>query len=181
VHAQRDDRPFRLSAPVFACPACGRTAHNPEDARQGYCGACHDFTGRGDVYECGQCGTRFIVPPSHAGAVWCSCGAPEPMHASRESGPGHLTRGLWQFAASGPVPPSRPDAAAAARYIAEEAERMADVRHPVVLSSGDTLSFTVSRGLISSDPPPESAGSQDEADVYPYDSSMRWSPGDTEW
>jgi hypothetical protein len=27
----------------------------------------------------------------------------------------------------------------------------------------------------------ESAGSQDEADVYPYDSSMRWSPGDTEW
>jgi hypothetical protein len=36
-------------------------------------------------------------------------------------------------------------------------------------------------GLISSDPPPESAGSQDEADVYPYDSSMRWSPGDTEW
>jgi len=30
---------------VFICPRCGRVSHHPEDLRQGYCGACHDFTG----------------------------------------------------------------------------------------------------------------------------------------
>jgi hypothetical protein len=29
----------------FTCPACGRTSHHPEDIRNGYCGACHAFTG----------------------------------------------------------------------------------------------------------------------------------------
>lgn len=31
---------------VFACPKCGRTSANPDDAREGYCGACHDWTGQ---------------------------------------------------------------------------------------------------------------------------------------
>ena len=30
---------------VFTCPECERTSHHPEDARQGFCGACHDWTG----------------------------------------------------------------------------------------------------------------------------------------
>jgi hypothetical protein len=30
---------------AFTCPRCGRTSYHPEDARQGYCGACHDWTG----------------------------------------------------------------------------------------------------------------------------------------
>lgn len=29
---------------TFTCPRCGRTSHNPNDAEQGYCGACHDWT-----------------------------------------------------------------------------------------------------------------------------------------
>jgi ribosomal protein L37E len=28
----------------FTCPRCGRTSHHPTDAREGYCGACHDWT-----------------------------------------------------------------------------------------------------------------------------------------
>lgn len=26
---------------AFTCPQCGRTSHHPDDARHGYCGACH--------------------------------------------------------------------------------------------------------------------------------------------
>lgn len=29
----------------FTCPTCGATSHHPIDAREGYCGACHEFTG----------------------------------------------------------------------------------------------------------------------------------------
>lgn len=29
--------------PTFTCPDCGRTSHNPNDARERYCGACHTY------------------------------------------------------------------------------------------------------------------------------------------
>jgi hypothetical protein len=29
----------------FTCPRCGRTSHHPRDLAEGYCGACHDWTG----------------------------------------------------------------------------------------------------------------------------------------
>jgi hypothetical protein len=29
---------------TFTCPDCGRTSWNPNDAREGYCGACHAVT-----------------------------------------------------------------------------------------------------------------------------------------
>lgn len=32
-------------AELFTCPKCGRTSHHPMDARFGYCGHCHDYTG----------------------------------------------------------------------------------------------------------------------------------------
>ena len=32
-------------AKSFTCPVCKRVSHNPNDLREGYCGACHDFTG----------------------------------------------------------------------------------------------------------------------------------------
>ncbi len=35
--------PWELTA--FTCPRCGRTSWNPNDAREGYCGNCHDWTG----------------------------------------------------------------------------------------------------------------------------------------
>ena len=31
---------------AFTCPRCARVSHSPEDERQGYCGACRDWTGR---------------------------------------------------------------------------------------------------------------------------------------
>jgi len=31
--------------PVFGCPRCGRVSSSEEDLREGYCGACHDWTG----------------------------------------------------------------------------------------------------------------------------------------
>lgn len=30
----------------FECPRCNRVSHHPEDERHGYCGNCHDFTGK---------------------------------------------------------------------------------------------------------------------------------------
>lgn len=33
-------------ADSFTCPRCGRTSHHPDDIREGYCGACHDWTGQ---------------------------------------------------------------------------------------------------------------------------------------
>lgn len=30
----------------FECPRCGRVSHHPDDIREGYCGACHDWTAR---------------------------------------------------------------------------------------------------------------------------------------
>jgi hypothetical protein len=29
--------------PLFRCPACGAVSHNPNDAREQYCGRCHRF------------------------------------------------------------------------------------------------------------------------------------------
>ncbi len=30
--------------PTFTCPRCGAVSHNATDIKQGYCGACHDWT-----------------------------------------------------------------------------------------------------------------------------------------
>lgn len=30
---------------VYVCPRCGMLSHSARDAREGYCGACHDWTG----------------------------------------------------------------------------------------------------------------------------------------
>jgi hypothetical protein len=36
---------FGMAEPSITCPVCGMTSHNPNDAREGYCGNCHDWTG----------------------------------------------------------------------------------------------------------------------------------------
>lgn len=38
-------QPCAAAQAAFTCPRCSRTSHHPEDLRQGYCGACHDWTG----------------------------------------------------------------------------------------------------------------------------------------
>jgi hypothetical protein len=30
----------------FTCPRCGMTSYHPRDLQEGYCGNCHDFTGK---------------------------------------------------------------------------------------------------------------------------------------
>lgn len=35
--------------PSITCPLCGRTSHHPKDIEEGYCGACHWWTGRTDM------------------------------------------------------------------------------------------------------------------------------------
>lgn len=31
--------------PSFTCPRCNRTSYHPRDISEGYCGACHAWTG----------------------------------------------------------------------------------------------------------------------------------------
>jgi hypothetical protein len=33
-------------AAAFRCPRCGTVSHHPTDVIEGYCGRCHDWTGR---------------------------------------------------------------------------------------------------------------------------------------
>jgi hypothetical protein len=46
ARAERGDPTGDPPLDVFWCPKCGRTSANPDDAREGYCGACHDWTGQ---------------------------------------------------------------------------------------------------------------------------------------
>ncbi|MGH3548893.1 MAG: hypothetical protein ACRDQU_12445 [Pseudonocardiaceae bacterium] len=34
-----------VERPRFTCPRCKRTSYHPHDVREGYCGACHAWTG----------------------------------------------------------------------------------------------------------------------------------------
>lgn len=36
---------MRANDESFTCPLCGKTSYNPDDVREGYCGACHEWTG----------------------------------------------------------------------------------------------------------------------------------------
>lgn len=37
------DKP-RTPPSIITCPQCHRVSHNPEDIKQKYCGACHEYT-----------------------------------------------------------------------------------------------------------------------------------------
>lgn len=38
----------------FTCPKCRRTSYSPDDIREGYCGACHDYSQSLHGYEAEQ-------------------------------------------------------------------------------------------------------------------------------
>jgi hypothetical protein len=40
-------------AETITCPQCGMTSGHPVDVAEGYCGFCHDYTGR-PCQGCGQ-------------------------------------------------------------------------------------------------------------------------------
>lgn len=37
---------YGWNQPPFKCPRCGTQSYHPHDAKEGYCGRCHDWTGR---------------------------------------------------------------------------------------------------------------------------------------
>jgi len=39
------DLPGLVCPRLFVCPRCAATSAWPDDEREGYCGACHDWTG----------------------------------------------------------------------------------------------------------------------------------------
>ena len=48
THFPQSERPLTDEASLpahFTCPTCKRVSYNPNDLREGYCGACHEFTG----------------------------------------------------------------------------------------------------------------------------------------
>jgi hypothetical protein len=64
----------------FTCPRreCGRTSYNPNDVREGYCGACHDWTGR----EAAAAAEPLLMPARVIGA------GPEPASDAMRWTPG---------------------------------------------------------------------------------------------
>lgn len=66
-----------VMAPSFTCPRCERTSWHPDDVREGYCGACHDWTGGIPVVfqACAGCGA----------AVACRLGEPAPTSCQEHS------------------------------------------------------------------------------------------------
>lgn len=40
-----DETHVDLVRNVFTCPRCGAVSQHPTDKAEGYCGACHDWTG----------------------------------------------------------------------------------------------------------------------------------------
>jgi len=69
----QDLRPLDVPAILasFTCSRCGRVSYHTEDLRQGYCGACHDFTGAAPA------GGHTCKP--------CACGV-EPPHCAHLHG-----------------------------------------------------------------------------------------------
>lgn len=64
-----------IAAVPFTCPLCGAISHNPNDARERYCGRCHVFVDdvrQQELPECprhpgtamrcpGEC--QYLLPP----------------------------------------------------------------------------------------------------------------------
>lgn len=68
--------------PSFTCPCCGATSYNPTDIEQGFCGACHTWTGDpalGPAHLEGECTareSRRLVPVDG-----CPCGEQHQIRA----------------------------------------------------------------------------------------------------
>lgn len=94
--------------PSFTCPTCGRTSHNANDAREGYCGHCHDWTAtrpHEDVSPACDLGT-------HQWCTGCACGCHERPRVSA----GDLV--LWTVYDR---PADYPSSAVARRWIVDAA------------------------------------------------------------
>lgn len=148
---------------AYTCPRCGRTSRHPEDARQGYCGACRDWTGPGVPGEaasrfcqCETCGNRTEVPPGHVGRVWC------PYGQEAES-----MRGLLAVAL-----------AAYRNGLLSLADLTLEVRGHLDQATVDLITGAQRNPVTDSGDHPGWPG---QWDVAPYGDAMEWRPGDPEW
>ena len=64
----------------FTCPRCGRTSWNPNDVREGYCGACHSWTGGDDLWWLGGYLMVRPLPDDEVPGAWL---AVEPLTFGR--------------------------------------------------------------------------------------------------
>lgn len=60
-------------ASSFTCPVCGMTSHNPNDAKEGYCGNCHDWTLPTETPTL-VCSPSNLVPLANCVARMGDCG-----------------------------------------------------------------------------------------------------------
>jgi len=61
--SSRRERAAVSEPPSITCPRCGKTSHHPDDVREGYCGACHDFTGPADLEYAMTFGCQYGADP----------------------------------------------------------------------------------------------------------------------
>ena len=76
---------------AFTCPRCGRTSWHAEDARNGYCGACHAWTGDGLV-------THLAAPDP------CPLWLAGPHNHTVTADPGRVTCPLCRAMITDPLP-----------------------------------------------------------------------------
>jgi hypothetical protein len=65
-----------MPPPPFTCPRCGRTSHHPDDSREGYCGACHDFTGQSTEQLARSLRLRLWIGGVLRDTTWIDAGDP---------------------------------------------------------------------------------------------------------
>lgn len=71
-----------MTEPSITCPVCERTSHYPNDVTQGYCAACHDWTGA----------VRALINPfAPAEIEWAV------LHRDRQGHPITLARWVWLY------------------------------------------------------------------------------------
>ena len=168
----------------FTCPRCGQASHSPQDARQGYCGACHDWTAAvlarepaGD-WQCPECGIRFLVPPAFPGPVLCGdCERPGHRAYMAQLERVTVVPGPWQFigAAGSELWFSDAGLRELPDVLLRLAGLSAEVRGEV---DPNTLSMLVTswsqdQGVIAG----PAAGDQPEAGDYPWNDAATWHPG----
>jgi hypothetical protein len=51
-----------MTTPSFTCPRCDAVSHNPNDARERYCGRCHVFVDDAEEREALLCAVKGVRP-----------------------------------------------------------------------------------------------------------------------
>lgn len=169
---------------AFTCPRCSRTSHGPADEREGYCGACRDFTGRAAVHAPAEGMFTFLDGAALAPAAFTRCVTGLQPAPGSFSVPGYLQ--------DGPEPPAREyRCGACGAQFPVPASHSGPVwcacRSPQPMLRVPGLSAGWSSGEVTISHTDNQSGSPEGTDwpgpfdVGPFGDAMQWSPGDAEW